>query len=297
MTSTQSASDKVGKPSVKHAAGQLAIVATPIGCLSDISRRALDALRSAERILCEDTRHTRILLDHYEIGTRTLSLHEHNEASQCEKLVRRMKEGAHFALVSDAGTPLISDPGRRLVASAHRAGIHVTPIPGACAVVAALSVAGFDTSQFIFAGFTPSRMVARVKFFEDLVRERRTLVFFEAPHRIAKSLNDMVTVFGGDSRACLAKELSKMHEHIEYGTLDELMSWLNADKQHARGEFTLLVEGSEEDPAGQEVVEIDKLIAVLDKHLAPKQTATIVAEVSGKNRNQIYKSLIGSKNK
>ena len=277
--------------------GQLAIVATPIGCLDDISARALEVLRSVERILCEDTRHTAKLLQHYNITTPTTSLHEHNEASRTEQFISRLAEGAHLALVSDAGTPLVSDPGAHFVAAAHRAGVRVVCIPGACALTAALSAAGFDASQFVFGGFVPARATTRQKYFSNLASEQRTLVFYEAPHRIEASVADLMQVFGDERQACLVKEISKSHERAVRGSLKTIQEWLcadNEDKARCRGEFVIVVEGSD----AQEVkttVDADALMEALKDCLSPGQAATILAKLTGGKRNQIYRRFVEDK--
>lgn len=277
--------------------GRLSIVATPIGCLDDIGARALSVLRAADCILCEDTRHTAGLLRRYGVDTATESLHEHNEASKCARLVGRLAAGAHFALVSDAGTPLVSDPGRRLVRAAHEAGIVVTPVPGASALTAALSAAGFEASQFVFEGFPPSRAPARRKRFDELAREPRTLVFFEAPHRIAASVKAMAEAFGGGRRACLVKEISKVHECVVCAPLDELPAWLDAERARRRGEFVVIVQGADDPGDGAQSVDSEALLKTLGEQLSPSQAAAIFSALTGRSRNAVYKSLVGGRRK
>lgn len=277
--------------------GRLSVVATPIGNLDDISARALEALRSAECVLCEDTRHTAKLLHHYGVDTATESLHEHNEASKCRRLLERLVAGAHLAMVSDAGTPLLSDPGRRLVSEAHRAGVCVTPLPGASALTAALSAAGFEVSQFVFEGFPPSRAPSRLKRFQELAGECRTLVFFETPHRIADSIKAMAEAFGADRGACLAKELSKMHESVVSATLGGLSSWLAEDQARRRGEFVVVVQGAA-DAADDETATVDvkallaALLTAQGENASPRRAAAAFVELTGRSRNRAYRDVL-----
>ena len=211
--------------------GILYIVATPIGNLADLGFRAVEVLRAVDCVLCEDTRTSSVLLAHYQIGTPKLSLHAHNEAQRCNSLIKRLKQGQRFAMISDAGTPLLSDPGHLLVSACHREQIPVVPIPGANAVAAALSCAGFECDRFVFEGFLPSRRVSRIKHLQHLKEENRVMVFFEAPHRIVATINDMIEVFGKERTACLAKELSKIHEKIIRGSLSDIECWLSEAKK------------------------------------------------------------------
>ena len=222
--------------------GTLFIVATPIGNLEDITQRALRVLRDADLIACEDTRHTQKLLNHFAISTHTISYHEHNEQERAEQLCRLLEEGKSVALVSDAGTPLISDPGFRLVNAAMARGINVVPIPGASALLAALSASGLPTDQFFFAGFLPARATARRAKLEELRAIPATLVFYEAPHRIAATLNDAADVLG-NRQAVVARELTKLHEEILRGALPELAGRFAA--QPAKGEMVLIIGANE----------------------------------------------------
>ena len=221
----------------------LYIVATPIGNLEDITMRALRVLRDADRIACEDTRHTQKLLSHFNITTPAISYHQHNEQQRSTELLALLQQGARIALVSDAGLPGISDPGAEIVQQAIAAGIAVIPIPGACAAVTALAAAGLDTTRFLFLGFPPSRPGERRSFFDALRAEPATLVFYEAPHRIVPALLDAVAVFGPERQAVVARELTKIHEEFLRGTLQEISSALSS-REIVRGEITLIVAGA-----------------------------------------------------
>ncbi len=220
-------------------AGTLYVVATPIGNLGDLSFRAVEILRAVEWIACEDTRQTRKLLAHYGIDARTLSYHEHNEAERSQELLGHLERGESVALVSDAGTPLVSDPGFRLVRQAARAGIRITPVPGPSAVTAALSAAGVETDSFYFGGFLPRRQGERRRLLEQLSRLEATLVFYEAPHRILESLDDVASVLG-ERPVVIARELTKIHEEFLRGTPHELRQQLQ-QRGSIRGEITLLI--------------------------------------------------------
>lgn len=222
--------------------GTLYVVATPIGNLEDVTLRALRVLREVTLIAAEDTRRTARLLQHYSISTRTTSLHEHNERTKTASLISRLTSGESIALVSDAGTPLISDPGAHLVAEAHRAGVPVEPIPGPNAAIAALSASGLADDSFVFAGFPPSRSKARQEWLANLAAERRTLIFYEAPHRIRLTLQDMLHAFG-DRAVALARELTKLHGQLVIRPISSHLS----DPLDERGEYTVIVQGAKED--------------------------------------------------
>ncbi|MGB5440952.1 MAG: 16S rRNA (cytidine(1402)-2'-O)-methyltransferase, partial [Gammaproteobacteria bacterium] len=223
--------------------GMLYIVATPIGNLDDISLRALETLKAMPLIAAEDTRHSRKLLARYGISTRLLSLHDHNEQAASDSLLKTLLGGADVALVSDAGTPLISDPGFYLVRAARQAGIRVIPLPGPSACIAALSVAGLPTERFVFEGFLPPRPVARERRLSELASESRTLVFYESSHRICDSLAAMAESLGHDRQATVARELTKTFETIRDGTLAELLHWVQDDPDQQKGEFVVMVQG------------------------------------------------------
>ena len=267
--------------------GTLYVVATPIGNLGDLSPRALDALRAVAAICAEDTRHTRQLLAHYGIEKPLLALHEHNEGEVAGRLVARLAAGESLALVSDAGTPLVSDPGFRLVRAARGAGIKVSPLPGPCAFIAALSVAGLPSDRFAFEGFLPAKAGARRERLARLAGEVRTLAFYESAHRIEDSLADMATAFGVDRPAVLARELTKLFETVLDGTLGELHTRVTADPNQRKGEFVVLVQGVGED-ADARIAEGRRLYAKLGEHLPTSTAAKLAAELSGAPRKALY---------
>jgi len=269
--------------------GTLHVVATPIGNLGDLSPRALDTLKAVSAICAEDTRHTRQLLAHYGIERPLLALHEHNEGEVAERLVARLLAGESLALVSDAGTPLVSDPGFRLVRAARSAGIKVSPLPGPCAFVAALSVAGLPSDRLAFEGFLPAKAGARRERLARLAGEVRTLAFYESAHRIEDCLEDMAAAFGADRQAVLARELTKLFETVLDGTLGELRARVAADPNQRRGEFVVLVQGVGED-ADARIAEGRRLYAKLGEHLPPSTAARLAAEISGAPRKALYGS-------
>lgn len=267
--------------------GTLHIVATPIGNLGDLTPRALDTLRSVAAICAEDTRHTRQLLAHFGLERPLLALHQHNEDQQAAQLVARLQGGDSLALVSDAGTPLVSDPGFRLVRAARAAGIRVSPVPGACAAIAALSVAGLASDRFSFEGFLPAKASARRERLARLAAEPQTLLFYESAHRIEETLADMVGAFGEGRPAVLARELTKLFETVLDGTLGELAQKVAADPNQRKGEFVLIVEGAGDD-ADAKVVEGRRIYAKLSEHLPPSTAAKLAAELSGAPRKALY---------
>lgn len=269
------------------AAGTLYVVATPIGHLADLSPRAQQTLRAVAAICAEDTRHTRPLLAHYGIDTPLLALHEHNEAGIAERIVARLQAGESLALVSDAGTPLISDPGFRLVAAARAAGVKVSPIPGPCALIAALSVAGLPSDRFAFEGFLPAKASARRERLQRLASEPRTLLFYESSHRIEETLADAVTAFGPQRPAALARELSKLFETVLDGSLAALQARVAADPDQRKGEFVLLIQGAGED-ASAKLAEGRRVYATLIEHLPPSTAAKLAAEITGASRKDLY---------
>ena len=268
-------------------AGTLFIVATPIGNLGDLSPRALETLRSVAAICAEDTRHTRQLLSHFGIDRPLVALHEHNEEAIAERVIERVSSGDSLALVSDAGTPLVSDPGFRVVRAARAAGVRVSPVPGACAAIAALSVAGLPSDRFTFEGFLPAKSSARRERLGRLASEARTLVFYESSHRIAESLADMCSVFGGERPAVIARELTKLFETVLDGTLAELHAQVEADDNQRKGEFVVMVRGVADDLEAQ-LVEGHRLYAKLSEHLPPSTAAKLAAEISGAPRKALY---------
>lgn len=265
----------------------LYVVATPIGNLGDLSPRARDTLQRVAAVCAEDTRRTRQMLAHFGIDRPLVALHEHNEDTAVDGLLARLLGGDSLALVSDAGTPLISDPGFRLVRAARDARIRVSPLPGPCAFVAALSVAGLPSDRFVFEGFLPARHAARCERLQQLAAEARTLAFHESAHRIQATLADMATVFGGDRPAVVARELTKLFETVLDGTLATLGAKLDADPDQRKGEFVVLVQGAANDvDAG--ILEGRRLYAKLKDHLPPSTAAKLAAELSGAPRKALY---------
>ncbi|MEQ8232031.1 MAG: 16S rRNA (cytidine(1402)-2'-O)-methyltransferase [Gammaproteobacteria bacterium] len=267
----------------------LYVVATPIGNLADLSPRAAAVLAGVDRILCEDTRHSRRLLEHCAIATPLEPLHEHNERRRAGELVARMvAQGAAFALVSDAGTPLISDPGYVLVASAHEAGIPVRVVPGPCALVAALSISGLPTDRFVFEGFLPSAAGARDARLGALAVETRTLVFYEAPHRLRATLQALLAVFGEARPAAVARELTKRYETLYRGTLGELAGQLDEDAWATRGEMVVMVAGAPAQAARADG-ELDRVLRVLLAETDRRTAVRLATALTGGRRNAIYK--------
>ena len=268
--------------------GRLQVVATPIGNLADLSGRARDALAGADVIAAEDTRHTAALLKAHGIVTPLLSLHEHNESRRVGALLARLAAGENVVLVSDAGTPLLSDPGYELVRAAAAAGFEVSTVPGPSAITAALAIAGLPTDRFCFEGFLPARESERRTRLGALAREERTLVFFEAPHRIAAALADMARVLGPEREAVVARELTKAHETVYRGTLGELAKRADTEANFARGEITLVVRGAAAGPAGLDQQVLLRTIKVLSKELPPGRVAAVAAQLTGASRATAY---------
>lgn len=270
--------------------GVLYVVSTPIGNLGDITQRAETVLREVDAVAAEDTRRTGALLSHLGIRTRLISLHEHNESARVATLSAQLREGARLALVSDAGTPLISDPGFRLVRALRTEGIAVVPIPGPCSVIAALSVAGLPTDRFTFEGFLPSRASARRARLAALATETRTLVFLESSHRIARALEDMAAALGDDREAVVARELTKRHETITLAPLARLAAGVAGDSNARRGEFVVVVSGA---PAAAEKVRAmpapETVLDVLLEELPVRQAAALAARITGAPRNRLYR--------
>lgn len=268
--------------------GQLYVVATPIGNRADITERALQVLKSVACVLAEDTRHSGSLLRSLGIATPLQSLHEHNEQAQIEPLLARLRTGDDLALISDAGTPLISDPGFRIVQAARAAGVTVVPVPGPSALIAALSVAGLPTDRFVFEGFLSAKSMARRARLQALADEPRTLVFYESSHRIQETLADLAELFGTEREAVIARELTKAFEQVQGGSLAELNAWLAADSNHVRGEFVVLVAGA---PAPVETdisAEAGRVLKLLLKEMPVKQAAAMAAEITGARKNALY---------
>jgi 16S rRNA (cytidine1402-2'-O)-methyltransferase len=265
----------------------LYVVATPIGNLADWSNRAQQVLQGVDTIAAEDTRHSGKLLKHFGITTPMLAYHEHNEKDVGPKLIARLEAGESVALISDAGTPLLSDPGHTLVVLAQQGGLKVSPVPGPSALMAALSVAGLPTHRFAFEGFLPSKESARVKQLQALADEPRTLVFFEAPHRLVACLNSMIAVLGAERQAMLGRELTKQFETVRHDTLARLARWVEEDPQQQKGESVLVVGGA---PVVETLgaAETERVLRILLKSLPVSQAAAIAAELTGGRKNQLY---------
>lgn len=276
--------------------GTLFVVATPIGNLDDLSPRARRTLAEVDIIAAEDTRHTGRLLSHLGIKTRQFALHDHNEQQAAETLIEHLQSGKSVALVSDAGTPLVSDPGYRLLQLAHAHDISVAPVPGPSALLAALSVAGLPTDRFCFEGFVPAKRKARSEWLKALAGETRTLIFFESVHRIGACLGDMAAAFGGDRRAFIGRELTKLHEQCVPGSLAELAALVSEHADDgariaARGEFVVIVGGADAEPSRD--IDVDRLLAELAAELPAGKAAEIAARVTAGRRNELYQRLLG----
>ncbi|MEQ7920772.1 16S rRNA (cytidine(1402)-2'-O)-methyltransferase [Xanthomonas sp. WHRI 1810A] len=269
--------------------GSLYVVATPIGNLDDMSVRALKVLREVALIAAEDTRHSLRLMQHFGIATPLAACHEHNEREEGSRFITRLLAGDSVALISDAGTPLISDPGYHLVRQARAAGVPVVPVPGACALIAALSAAGLPSDRFIFEGFLPAKVVGRKARLELLKEEPRTLIFYEAPHRILECLQDLEAVFGADRPAVLGRELTKTFETLKGLPLGELRAFVEGDSNQQRGECVVLVAGWTE-PEGEDVIgaEARRVLDLLLEEMPLKRAAALAAEITGVRKNLLY---------
>ncbi len=272
--------------------GTLFIVATPIGNLDDLSPRARAVLESVDLIAAEDTRVTGRLLSHFGIKSRQTAFHDHNEKQRTIVLVEQLLEGQSIALVSDAGTPLISDPGFRLTQAAHEAGITVTPVPCATALVCALSASGLPTDRFIFEGFLPAKPLARQKRLKELSSESRTMIFYESVHRIAAAIEDAKAVLGDTRRAFIGRELTKLHEQCVAGDLAELARLLENGEIVSKGEFVLLIAGESASSEAPDAVSADLILATLLEELPGKQAAAITAKLTGENKNSVYRRML-----
>lgn len=268
--------------------GTLYVVATPIGNLQDITLRALEVLKTVDIIAAEDTRHTSGLLSHYAIRKKLVAVHEHNEHQSAEQLLTRLRAGESVALVTDAGTPGISDPGAVVVDIVRQAGIAVVPVPGASAVIAALSASGIRHNGFSFIGFLPASGSQRRNQLESLKALPQTLVFYEAPHRVLDSVADMTAVLGGERRLTIARELTKTFETFHRCRLDEALAWLQSDTNQQRGEFVLMVEPMPQAEATGIAPEIDRMLRLLMAELPLKQAVKLAAEISGEKKNALY---------
>lgn len=268
--------------------GRLWVVATPIGHLDDLSARAAQVLRDVTLIAAEDTRHSGPLLARVGSRAKAIALHDHNEREQAERIVEGLLQGGDVALIADAGTPLISDPGFRLVRAAREAGIVVSPVPGPCAAIAALSVAGLPSDRFVFEGFLAAKSAARRERLGELVAETRTLIFYESSHRIVDSLQDMVAVFGTERHAVVARELTKVFETVLDGTLADLVQRVKADPNQQRGEFVVLLAGATGEEADATLAEGRRVFALLCSELSPARAARMAAAITGAPRKLLY---------
>jgi 16S rRNA (cytidine1402-2'-O)-methyltransferase len=273
--------------------GILYIVATPIGNLDDISKRAIEVLRSVHTIAAEDTRHSKPLLQKLNVSTPLIAYHDYSNVSTTEKMLKQLTSGQSIALISDAGTPLISDPGYKLVKQAREQAIDVVPVPGASALTAALSVAGLPTDRFVFEGFLPSKSGSRLNQLEDLALEPRTLVFYESPHRIVDSIADMETALGHNRQIYIGRELTKKFETHFCGSIMDCLSWLQGDHNQQKGEFVVIVAGCQlqqlEASRQQRAME---LVDVLRGELSMKRAVELASDITGARKNQLYQTVL-----
>ncbi len=282
--------------SVSIEPGSLYVVATPIGNLSDLSPRAAETLAGVDVIAAEDTRHSAKLLQHIGADTPLVAFHEHNEREMCARLLARLQSGESIALISDAGTPLISDPGFHLVREARARGVPVVPVAGPSAAVCALSVAGLPTDRFVFEGFLPAAAAARRRRLQALTQEPRTMVFYESPHRIVETLHDMSEVLGGDREAAVARELTKVFETVRRDRLEHLLAWVKKDPRQRKGEFVVIVHGCPEERGRVQEPEIERVLRVLLSQLPVKQAASLAAELTGRKKNELYRAALKLQN-
>ena len=272
----------------------LYVVATPIGNRDDLSERAIKTLSECHCIYAEDTRHSRVLLQYHGIETPLRSLHEHNETARAELIVSQLQSNGSAAIISDAGTPLISDPGYRIVRACQDANIPVSPIPGASALIAALSVAGIATDRFLYAGFPPAKSAARVAWLSEFAGQTCTVVLYESPHRILASLDDIVQVFGPEREMTLARELTKRFETVIRASSEQVLRTIQQDAQQQRGEFVLVISGKNDRLAvTPEQTEIRELLKILLKHMPIKTAAKVASELTGAPRKLVYDVGVG----
>ncbi|WP_049723567.1 16S rRNA (cytidine(1402)-2'-O)-methyltransferase [Gilvimarinus polysaccharolyticus] len=272
---------------MSQSSGTLYVVATPIGNLGDMVPRAVHVLQSVALIACEDTRHSARLLEHFAITSRCVAYHDHSDDKRTEQILAQLQAGEEVALISDAGTPLVSDPGYRLVRAARHNGIRVVPIPGACAFVAALSAAGLPSNRFTFEGFLPAKAGARQAALAALADEPRTLIFYEAPHRVLACVKDMEQAFGSERELVIAREITKTFETIHTATAAQMVEWIAADSNQERGEIVLLVHGAPERKAGMSA-EVERVMTLLLEELPVKQAAALGAKLTGGKKNELY---------
>jgi len=275
--------------SVSNNKGVLYVVATPIGNLDDMSPRAVSILQSVDKIAAEDTRHSQRLLRHYGISTPCFPYHDHVERQLCDAIVMQIENGASIALISDAGTPLVSDPGYHLVKLAQQKNLRVVPVPGPSALITALSASGLASDRFAFEGYLPAKTIARQKKLSSLLEEPRTLIFYESPHRIVDTVADLLTVFGPQRQATIARELTKTFETIKKDTIVELSQWLKADRNQQKGEFVILIAANVTSKGDHEISsETKRILQILLDELPVKQAAALTARISGEKKNALY---------
>jgi len=273
---------------VSEKPGILYVIATPIGNLKDISYRARQVLQEADLILAEDTRHSRILLDHWQVRTPMRAYHEHNELSSVPALLDELRKGSNIALISDAGTPLISDPGFPLVKAAHEHGITLVPVPGPAAFLTALSVSGMTTEKFIFEGFLKGKSIARRKHLQSLTYEDRTMVFYEAPHRILQLLKEIQDIFGSERMVCVVREMTKKFESIYRGTCGKVLEILISNPEQQKGEFVLILQGCDISVAHDISKAVPVMKILLHHGITVKQASGIAADITGVRKNELY---------
>jgi len=274
--------------------GTLYIIATPIGNLDDISLRAIETLKKVDLIAAEDTRHSLVLLKNYGINTPCISLHKFNENKKSEYLVAELSLGKNIGLISDAGTPLVSDPGCHLVKAVQDAGIPIITIPGPCAAIAALAASGLATDKFVFEGFLPAKKVAQCERLEALKNETRTIILYEAPHRLLQLIDNLLEVMGTERQIVIAKELTKMHETIIAAPLPEIKSWLLADPKRQLGEFVILIQGAKEQKDVTISADARKILAILLQELPTKKAVNITAKITNCDKRELYQLAIGA---
>ena len=269
--------------------GTLYIVATPIGNLDDITFRAFEVLKSVDFVLAEDTRHSKTLLSHLDISKPIRAFHEHNEREKTKAIISEIYSGKSIALISDAGTPLISDPGYFLVAQAKKEGLKVVPIPGPTALITALSASGLASDSFTFLGFLPSKQTARIKLLTGLAGRTETIIFYESPKRVLATLTDMQAIFGDSREVCLAKELTKAFETIHTGSIPNLIEYLTIDQNHQKGEFVILISATNKIDLAEAEIQLDSLLPILCAEMGTSKAAKIAAKITGIDKKKCYK--------
>jgi len=272
--------------------GKLFIVSTPIGNLEDITYRAVDTLRNVDLILAEDTRHSAKLISHFQISKKLIAFHDHNEKSQYMKIIGKLKEGSNVALISDAGTPLINDPGFNLVRSAKQENINVVPIPGASSPIAALSASGLPADSFTFLGFVPTKDSDKINFLEKLKYSSGTSIFFESPSRILKTAKLIKEIYGSKRNVCIAKEISKIHETIITGDIDEIIHYLEESPDHQKGEFVVLIGGLNNKEIDEKLVLLNEIIPHLLKEMSASKAAKLAAKITSLDKDTCYRVII-----